>query len=168
MPAVDHVILKRFEAPDEVRQFEKGRFEIVRLGGLTRCTVEHVGMVVSGSATAAFDDGRVIELRAGHLALVLDVRTPLGFRVTCSADRWNLIAGKKHPAMTGRLDVVAATLRAPDEIRRSSKDPEVVLFHRRSEGRWVCAVPRYNLPVSVLITAYPADSIKRGELVWTS
>jgi len=84
------VILKRFEAPDEVREFEKGRFEIVKLGGLTlgratyepgwkwsvhvgpklgltRCTVEHVGMVVSGTATAAFDDGRVIELRAGHL-----------------------------------------------------------------------------------------------------
>ena len=84
------MILKRFEAPDEVREFEKGRFEIVKLGGLTlgratyepgwkwsvhvgpklgltRCTVEHVGMVVSGTATAAFDDGRVIELRAGHL-----------------------------------------------------------------------------------------------------
>jgi len=84
------VILKRFEQPDEVRQMVKGTFEIVRLGGMTigratyepgwkwsehvgaalgksRCTVEHVGMVVSGSATAAFDDGRVIELRAGEL-----------------------------------------------------------------------------------------------------
>jgi methyltransferase (TIGR00027 family) len=84
------VILKRFEQPDDVRAMTKGIFEIVRLGGLaigratyepgwkwsehvgaalgkTRCTVEHVGMVVSGSATAAFDDGRVIELRAGEL-----------------------------------------------------------------------------------------------------
>ena len=84
------VILKRFESPDEVREMEKGRFEIVRLGGLTigratyqpgwrwsqhvgpgvgamRCSVEHVGMVVSGTATAAFDDGRVIEMRAGDL-----------------------------------------------------------------------------------------------------
>jgi len=84
------VILKRFEEPDEVRVMVKGTFEIVRLGGMaigratyepgwkwsehvgaalgqSRCTVEHVGMVVSGSATAAFDDGRVIELRAGEL-----------------------------------------------------------------------------------------------------
>jgi methyltransferase (TIGR00027 family) len=84
------VILKRFEQPDEVRVMTKGKFEIVRLGGMaigratyepgwkwsehvgaalgkSRCTVEHVGMVVSGSATAAFDDGRVIELRAGEL-----------------------------------------------------------------------------------------------------
>jgi quercetin dioxygenase-like cupin family protein len=35
--------------------------------GATRCSVEHVGLVVSGTATAAFDDGRVIELQAGAL-----------------------------------------------------------------------------------------------------
>jgi quercetin dioxygenase-like cupin family protein len=84
------VILKRFEQPDEVRQMIKGRFEIVHLGGMTigrasyepgwrwsehvgpglgqaRCHVEHVGLVVSGTATAAFDDGRVVEMHAGEL-----------------------------------------------------------------------------------------------------
>src|SRR5690349_11163055 len=84
------VILKRFEQPDEVREFVKGRFVLVRLGGVTfgratyqpgwrwsehvgaalgqqRCAVEHVGFVMAGTATAAFDDGRVIELRAGEL-----------------------------------------------------------------------------------------------------
>src|SRR5690348_13056626 len=36
------VILKRFENLDEVRTFEKGKFEIVRLGGMTigRATYE--------------------------------------------------------------------------------------------------------------------------------
>ena len=80
------VILKRFETPDEVREMQKGRFEIVRLGGMTigratyepgwrwsehvgpsvgatRCSVEHVGMVLSGTATAALEDGRVFEMR---------------------------------------------------------------------------------------------------------
>ncbi len=84
------VILKRFETPDETRVLAKGRFEIVTLGGVTigratyepgwkwsihvgplvgatRCTVEHVGLVLAGTATAAFDDGRVIELKAGEL-----------------------------------------------------------------------------------------------------
>ena len=84
------VILKRFDTPDETRLMEKGRFEIVRLGGLTigratyepgwkwsvhvgpgvgatRCSVEHVGLVLAGTATAAFDDGRVVELKAGEL-----------------------------------------------------------------------------------------------------
>lgn len=84
------VILKRFEQPDEKRTLKKGCFEIVRLGGMTigratyepgwrwsehvgkelgqtRCSVEHVGLVVSGTATAAFADGRVVELKAGNL-----------------------------------------------------------------------------------------------------
>ena len=36
------VVLKRFEAPDEVRQFTKGRIELVRIVGLTigRATYE--------------------------------------------------------------------------------------------------------------------------------
>ena len=84
------VILKRFEQPDEVRKFEKGRFEVVYIGGMTigratyspgwkwsehvgrsigkkSCDVEHVGLVVSGRATAAMDDGRVIEMKAGDI-----------------------------------------------------------------------------------------------------
>jgi quercetin dioxygenase-like cupin family protein len=84
------VILKRFEQPDEVREFEKGVFELVHLGGMSigrasyqpgwkwsehvgkalgesYCQVEHVGMVVSGCATAAMADGRVIEMRTGDI-----------------------------------------------------------------------------------------------------
>ncbi len=82
------VILKRFENPDEVRAFEKGKFELVRLSGMTigratyepgwrwsvhvghgakSCMVEHVGLVISGRATAAMDDGRVIEMKAGDV-----------------------------------------------------------------------------------------------------
>src|SRR5262245_50318698 len=84
------VVRRRFESPDEIREMQKGRFEIVRLHGMTigratyepgwrwsqdvgaltgatHCHVEHVGLVLSGTATAAFDDGRVVELRAGEL-----------------------------------------------------------------------------------------------------
>ena len=91
-PEVD-VILKRFAQPDEVRKMTKGRFELIRIGGMTigratydpgwkwsehvgptvgqaRCSVEHVGLVLSGAATVAFEDGRVVELRAGDLFYV--------------------------------------------------------------------------------------------------
>ncbi len=84
------VILKRFEKPDELRGFEKGTFEVVQIGGMTigrasyepgwrwskhvgaatgakSCMVEHVGMVVSGCATAAMDDGRLFEMKAGDI-----------------------------------------------------------------------------------------------------
>jgi hypothetical protein len=38
--------------------------------GLTRCPIEHVGLVLSGAATAAFADGTVVELRARELFYV--------------------------------------------------------------------------------------------------
>lgn len=83
------VVIKRFERPDEVREMVKGKFELVRIGGLTigratyqpgwrwsehvgptvgaaHCTVEHVGLVLAGVATVAFPD-RVVELQAGEL-----------------------------------------------------------------------------------------------------
>jgi quercetin dioxygenase-like cupin family protein len=88
-PTLD-VVLKRFEDPDETRRMEKGRFELVHLGGLTigratyapgwkwsehigptvgakLCTVEHVGFVLAGTAAVAFENGRVVKLRAGEL-----------------------------------------------------------------------------------------------------
>jgi hypothetical protein len=81
------VILKRFERSDEIRTCEKGKVELVHLGRMTigratdepgwkwsihvgravgakSCAVEHVGMVLSGRATAAMDDGKVIEMKA--------------------------------------------------------------------------------------------------------
>ena len=84
------VLLKRFDAPDDVTTFDKGKFETVTVGGMTigratyepgwrwsehvggktgepYCTVEHVGMVLSGCATAAFADGRVTEMTAGDV-----------------------------------------------------------------------------------------------------
>lgn len=84
------LILKRFESPDETRVFEKGRFELVKIGGMTigrasyepgwkwsehvspvagtlLCNVEHVGMVISGRAMAAMEDGTEVELTAGSL-----------------------------------------------------------------------------------------------------
>jgi len=85
------VILKSFDSPDETRVFEKGILEIVRIGGMVRasyepgwrwskhvspiagtplCEVEHVGMVLSGRAMAAMNDGTEVELTAGSLFYV--------------------------------------------------------------------------------------------------
>jgi quercetin dioxygenase-like cupin family protein len=84
------VILKRFESPDETRTFEKGKFELIHISGMTigrasyepgwkwsehvgkalgkkSCDVEHVGIVFSGRATAAMDDGRIIEMKPGDI-----------------------------------------------------------------------------------------------------
>jgi hypothetical protein len=90
MPQLLDIVLKRFDHPDEVREFPRGRFELVRLAGQTfgratyqpgwrwsadvgpelgktHCEVEHLGLVLAGRATVAFDDGRVVVLEPGTL-----------------------------------------------------------------------------------------------------
>jgi quercetin dioxygenase-like cupin family protein len=87
---MDQLSLERFESPDEVREFEKGRFELVRIGGMTvgratyepgwkwsehvaptagtpTCQVEHVGLVISGQAAVKMDDGAERVMKAGDL-----------------------------------------------------------------------------------------------------
>ena len=87
------IILKNFNNPDEIRNFDKGKFELVRLADMTIgkasykpgwkwsvdvsplsdtdfCEVEHLGMVLSGSATVAFDGGETYILKAGDIFYV--------------------------------------------------------------------------------------------------
>ena len=87
------LILKRFETPDETRVFEKGKLELVHLGGMTvgrasyepgwkwsehvrpaagtpLCEVEHTGMVLSGRVMVTMPGGVEIELSAGNLFYV--------------------------------------------------------------------------------------------------
>jgi hypothetical protein len=79
LPNYDDFLVKRFEQPDEVRRFEKGKFETVKIGSMTIgrasyepgwkwsahvgaasgasfCEVEHVGTIVSGCAACQRTD----------------------------------------------------------------------------------------------------------------
>ena len=85
--------VKRFESPDESREFPFGAFQRLSLGGitvgrasyepgwvwsehvgkalgLTSCDVEHVGLVLSGQAMVKMNDGTEIVLSAGDLFYV--------------------------------------------------------------------------------------------------
>jgi hypothetical protein len=93
--------------------------------------------------------------------------TPLGFEVRATSVYWELIVSVKHPVMQGEEDVVRATLRSPDQIRRSRRDPDVYLFYKLSRpGRWNCVVARRLNGEGFLVTAYPTDAVKEGDVVW--
>jgi quercetin dioxygenase-like cupin family protein len=83
-------IVRRFDDPDEHREFPLGRFDLVQIGGVTvgraeyepgwrwsehvgathgkrSCDVAHVGLVLSGRNRIEMDDGRVLEIGPGDL-----------------------------------------------------------------------------------------------------
>jgi Cupin domain len=85
--------LVNFDDPSETRVFEKGRFELYRIGpttlgratyepgwrwsehvgaelGQCSCPVEHVGLVLSGRAAVKMEDGTERVMKAGDLFYV--------------------------------------------------------------------------------------------------
>ncbi|MFH1144534.1 MAG: cupin domain-containing protein [Candidatus Eisenbacteria bacterium] len=85
--------LKRFGKPDEVREFPKGRVELIKIGGATigraifepgwrwatsiqpiaktkSCEVPHLQYHVSGVLRVRMDDGSEFDCRAGDVSLL--------------------------------------------------------------------------------------------------
>lgn len=94
MSKINETIIKCFDNPDEVRKFDKGKFEIVNIGGMSigraiyepgwkwsehvgkltntdMCEVEHVGIVINGQAAVLMRDGTEYILKSGDIFHVL-------------------------------------------------------------------------------------------------
>jgi hypothetical protein len=98
---------------------------------------------------------------------LFEVMTPLGFSVHTTPAYWEMIIKIKHPIMAGRLDDVKETLENPDEIRVSKRDPNIYLFYKAKETRrWICVVAKNESDSGFVVTTYPTDAIKEGELIW--
>jgi hypothetical protein len=99
--------------------------------------------------------------------VLFETQTPLGFSVRVTADRWKLIVTAKHPVMAGREAFVKTALEAPDEVRQSRIDVQVLLFYKaEATKRWTCAIVKRLTGSGFLITAYPTDAIKEGVRIW--
>jgi hypothetical protein len=98
--------------------------------------------------------------------LLFDVLTPLNFKVHCYADYWQRKIVAQRPVMAARIEDVKRALSSPDEIRLSQIDEAVYLFYTPGEKRLVCVVARQTNGEGYLITAYPADKMKKGKTVW--
>ena len=85
--------LKKFNKPDEVREFPKGRLELVKIGGATvgratlepgwrwstslqpivktkSCEAPHFQYHVAGTLMIQMDDGKTFEAKAGDVTLL--------------------------------------------------------------------------------------------------
>ena len=100
------------------------------------------------------------------MELYFEVKTPLSVIVRTTKPYWDYLIEKKHPPMEGKEKIVIETLSQPQEIRRSSVDTDVYLYYKQFD-RLYCVVAKHQGPKGFLITAYPADKVKEGEIIWT-
>jgi len=87
-----------------------------------------------------------------------DIRTTNGY--------WRLISEGKHPIIKKYESEVIETLRDPDEIRKSKRDASVYLYYKKYPQWFICVLVRYLNGDGYIITAYVADKVKKGDVVW--
>jgi hypothetical protein len=96
---------------------------------------------------------------------LFQVPTPLCFSVRTTRDYWLLIESK-HPKLRGRAKDVAEVPSSPDRIWNSQHDSTVYMFYRPDQQRLLCAIVKRLNGEGFLITAYPCNKIKEGEMIW--
>ena len=92
-----------------------------------------------------------------------------GHTVRLSDERWRHIV--EHPEMAGMGAALEETLRSPELVIRSRRDPATALhyryyLHTLVGGKWLCVVVKFGVIEPFVLTAYLTDKPKKGELIW--
>jgi len=97
--------------------------------------------------------------------ILFEVETPLKIKVKTTEKYWRYIVEIKHPVMSGKERIVMETLKSPKEIRRSKIDRNVFLHYKRFDKLYCVVVKCYGKE-GFVVTCYPTDKIKEGEIIW--
>lgn len=93
------------------------------------------------------------------------MQTPLGITVRTTEEYWQYLITAKHPIMNGKEAIVRAVLTNPAEVRQSRSDNEVFLYYGQFDKQY-CVVVKQQGITGFMVTAYPVDKIKEGDVVW--
>lgn len=75
---------------------------------------------------------------------------------------------ERRPEMEGQLERIEETLQEPDEIRTSTQDETVRLYHRRYAKtpvteKILLVIAKYDVDSPFVITAFFTDRLKSGK-----
>lgn len=101
--------------------------------------------------------------------IYFQIKSKLGKQIRTTHGYWHLITTIKHPSIRNKEDKIQETLRNPDYIRKSKKDPNVYLyykFYKRLNNLYVCVINGHLNGEGYIITAYLTDRIKEGVEIW--
>ena len=93
--------------------------------------------------------------------IYFSVKTPLDIEVGTTVQYWKYIVTIKHPVMKNK-----AVIQTSDEIRESKMDKDVFFYYKQFD-RPCCVVVKHTGMEGFLITAYPVDKVKEGDVIWT-
>src|SRR5262249_46131695 len=101
---------------------------------------------------------------------IFTVKSPLGYRIGLSRDRWRQIVRFKHPALAGHEKDLRRCLESPFVIRESANDPSVHLYYSEAGPGFICVAtaPTDSGADRFVVTAYYTKRMKTGREIWKS
>jgi hypothetical protein len=100
---------------------------------------------------------------------IFQVKSPLGYNVTLTRDRWREIVRFKHPALAGHEHELRNCVEQPKVIRHSAKDATVHLYYSVKGQTHLCVVAAPESEAGYfVVTAYFTKKLKKGDDLWTS
>ena len=97
--------------------------------------------------------------------IYFEITTPLRVKIRTTKQYWDYLINIKHKVMEGKKKIVKEVLFDPDEIRKSRTDKDVFLYYKKIDKLY-CVVTKHEGEEGFLITAYPTDKVKEGEVIW--
>lgn len=94
------------------------------------------------------------------------VRSVLNVQVRITEEYWDFLITVKHPPLRDREQDVKTTLQDADEVRVSKVDAKVFLYYKKMDKRFICVVVRHLNGEGFIISAYPTDAKKEGQVKW--
>lgn len=98
--------------------------------------------------------------------IYFEIKTPLNVKVRTTKEYWNYLVNIKHNEMNNKEEIVKQVLSEPDTVRKSKIDGNVFLYYKELDKLY-CIVAKHEGVEGFLITAYPTDKVKEGEIIWT-
>ena len=98
--------------------------------------------------------------------ILFEIKTPLKKTVRITKQYWNYLVSVKHRVMANKEAIVQEVLSEPDTVRKSKIDENVFLYYKLKDKLY-CVIVKHEDEAGFLITAYPTDKVKEGEIIWT-
>ncbi|MEA2074365.1 MAG: DUF4258 domain-containing protein [Euryarchaeota archaeon] len=98
--------------------------------------------------------------------MLFEVVSKLDKRIRITKNYWDVISSKKHPSVANMMNEARLALIDPFEVRGSRQDPNVILYYRKLNNKFICTVVKHLNREGFIITVYLTYKIKRGEVLW--
>lgn len=96
---------------------------------------------------------------------IINIKSPLGYNVICSAHRWNNHVIEGHPMMKNRIDDVKCTIKDPLAVYGSDEWANRSVYFGRSKKstlftKVIVEDPNEYSETGALVSAWPQKEIK--------